>query len=91
MKRGIRLWRRYPHPVLAAARSRSGKNNTQLFSDALTPLRYLKSELFDLRSGYVNLQHFGQSPRAKFKSHIHKKQKRLPVWRASFVGRGSKI
>ena len=31
---------------LAAARSRSGENNTQLFSKTLVPLRYLKGKPF---------------------------------------------
>ena len=35
-----RLWRRKRDSILAAARSRSRKNNTQLFSNALAPLRY---------------------------------------------------
>ena len=41
-----------PHPspigdtCLAAARSRSGENNTQLFSKTLVPLRYLKGKPF---------------------------------------------
>ena len=53
-EQGIRLRRRYPHSVLAEARSRSRENNTQLFSNTLAPLRYLTSELADLRSGYVH-------------------------------------
>ena len=34
------LWRRKRDSILAAARSRSRENNTQLFSNALAPLRY---------------------------------------------------
>ena len=49
----FRLWRIYPHPSLAAARSRSRENSYQLFSNTLAPLRYLTSELVDLRVGYA--------------------------------------
>ena len=34
------IWRRKRDSILAAARSRSRENNTQLFSNALAPLRY---------------------------------------------------
>ena len=41
-------------PGLAAARSRSRENNSQLFSDTFAPLRYLTSKLADLCKGYAN-------------------------------------
>ena len=40
---------------LAAARSRSGENNTQLFSKTLAPLRYLAEE------AYQNTRHKAQT------------------------------
>ena len=49
----FRLWRIYPHPSLAAARSRSRENSYQLFSNTFASLRYLTSELVDLRVGYA--------------------------------------
>ena len=36
----LSLWRRKRDSILAVARSRSRENNTQLFSNALAPLRY---------------------------------------------------
>ena len=33
---------------LAAARSHSGENNTQLFSKTLVPLRYLKGKAWEM-------------------------------------------
>jgi len=49
----FRLWRIYPRPSLAAARSRSRENSYQLFSNTFASLRYLTSELVDLRVGYA--------------------------------------
>ena len=39
---------------LAAARSHSGENNTQLFSNTLVPLRYLKGKAFEYSANIYN-------------------------------------
>ena len=67
----LRIYARLPLTsklVLTAVRSRSRENNTQLFSNTLAPLRYLKSKLSRLRSGYVHRHSVAQGARNRLKS-----------------------
>ena len=50
--------------LLAAARSRSGENNTQLFSKTLAPLRYLAEK------AYQNTRHKAQTNARKLEIYL---------------------
>ena len=95
-----------PHPprklgtCLAAARSHSGENNTQLFSKTLVPLRYLKGKAWEMCCFQQQFQAKQKSPlftnqppkeRHKLASFVQREVARLAVTEGLFKAQGHLI